>query len=85
MKSKRTYLLAAAMLLVGLSVSIDADAQCAMCKAVVEGNGERFGGIIGQGINRGILYLMGIPYICLFVLFRTKIVSFFKEFRALYQ
>jgi hypothetical protein len=28
----------------------------------------------------GILYLMGVPYVLLFLLFRKKIVGFVKEF-----
>jgi len=38
------------------------DAQCAMCKAVLESNMEN-GGTAAAGINNGILYLMFIPYI----------------------
>jgi hypothetical protein len=34
-------------------------AQCSMCRAVVENNESN----IGQGLNNGILYLMGFPYI----------------------
>ncbi|MDR9397992.1 hypothetical protein [Salibacter sp.] len=34
-------------------------AQCSMCRAVVENNDSN----IGQGLNNGILYLMGFPYI----------------------
>ncbi len=58
---------------------------CAMCKAVVE-SGESGGGIfggeqaIGRGLNSGILYLMAVPYVLLFLLFRKKIVGFVKEF-----
>lgn len=58
---------------------------CAMCKAVVQ-NGESssniFGGeqSIGKGLNMGILYLMAVPYILLFLLFRKRIVGFVKEF-----
>ena len=42
------------------------DAQCAMCKAVVEANLES-GGSIGAGLNDGILYLMAMPYISIIV------------------
>jgi len=55
---------------------------CAMCKATVESQDKAFGGpqAIGQGLNSGILYLMAVPYLLLFLLFRKKIISFFKEF-----
>jgi len=35
------------------------NAQCAMCKAVVEQGGEE----MAEGINSGIVYLMAFPYI----------------------
>lgn len=51
--------------LVILLINTDADAQCAMCKAVVESN-QKNGGGIGAGLNSGILYLMAIPYAMVF-------------------
>ena len=47
-------------------ISQNANAQCAMCKAVVEANLES-GGSIGAGLNDGILYLMAMPYISMIV------------------
>ena len=41
------------------------NAQCAMCKAVVEADLEA-GGSKGAGLNDGILYLMAIPYLAIF-------------------
>jgi len=40
-------------------------AQCAMCKAVVEGGNET----MAEGVNNGITYLMIFPYILVGVLF----------------
>ena len=37
-----------------------AEAQCAMCRAVLESNGDSG---IAEGINNGIVYLMAIPYV----------------------
>ena len=34
--------------------------QCAMCRAVLESNGDN---TVAEGINNGIVYLMAIPYI----------------------
>ena len=36
-----------------------ASAQCAMCRAALEQNG----GQIAAGFNRGILFLLGMPYL----------------------
>ena len=45
-------------------VSVNASAQCAMCKAVVEGGNET----MAEGVNNGITYLMVFPYILVGVL-----------------
>ena len=66
----------------------DALAQgCAMCKATVESGQDQsgiFGGqqAVGQGLNKGILMLMVVPYILLFLFFRKRIVGFFREFAS---
>ena len=45
--------------------SIEANAQCAMCKAVVEGGDVN----MAEGVNSGITYLMVFPYILVGALF----------------
>lgn len=52
--------------------------QCAMCKAVAEEEVAEDG---ASGINTGILYIMIIPYIILFIVFRKKIFGFFKDLK----
>jgi hypothetical protein len=42
-----------------------ANAQCAMCRAVLESSDEN---TVAEGINNGIVYLMAIPYILIGVL-----------------
>lgn len=55
-----------------LLVALDVNAQCAMCKAVVENGGQE----MAEGINSGITYLMIFPYLLVallaYVLFRYK-------------
>lgn len=55
----------------------DADAQCAMCKAVTESSSQADPnqGNTGAGINKGIIYIMFIPYLLLGFLFW----HFFKD------
>jgi LPXTG-motif cell wall-anchored protein len=53
-------LLPYAIALLLLVLTMDAEAQCVMCKAVAEDSAED--GSLGRGLNSGILYLMGIPY-----------------------
>ena len=53
---KRTTL----VLILLFFVSIPVEAQCAMCRAVLE---SEEGQSTAKGINNGIIYLMAIPYI----------------------
>ncbi|CAM1351774.1 conserved exported hypothetical protein [Tenacibaculum crassostreae] len=48
-----------------LFFSLQTSAQCAMCKAVVEGGNET----MAEGVNNGITYLMVFPYLLVGVLF----------------
>lgn len=48
------------LILVLLFIALPAEAQCAMCRAVLE-NEE--GGAAAKGINNGIVYLMIFPYL----------------------
>ncbi|MFT5336832.1 MAG: hypothetical protein ACJAY8_000139 [Sphingobacteriales bacterium] len=45
-------------------ISQDADAQCVMCKAVADDLSNENQNA-GSGINKGILYIMAVPYLCL--------------------
>ncbi len=72
------------ILAIVLFITTDADAQCAMCKAVAE-TGSHDGVPVNGGINNAILYLMVLPYILLFLLFRKKIVSFYREWKAMWK
>lgn len=38
-------------------------AQCAMCRATVDSNLSEGRGVIGTGLNFGILYLLVMPYL----------------------
>ncbi|CAL2078858.1 conserved hypothetical protein [Tenacibaculum sp. 190524A05c] len=45
--------------------AVSGNAQCAMCKAVIEGGNET----IAEGVNGGITYLMVFPYLLVGILF----------------
>jgi hypothetical protein len=51
------------------------DAQCSMCKLVAESSYES-GSDVGRGLNDGITYIMGIPYLLIagvgYLLFRKN-------------
>jgi len=60
-KNIKPLLLSALVLLVSLNVN----AQCAMCRAALE---SEEGGVKAEAVNDGIVYLMVIPYVLVGVL-----------------
>ncbi|MFZ4785258.1 MAG: hypothetical protein ACOYLH_07245 [Flavobacteriales bacterium] len=72
----------AIVLLVFMASSFMTFAQCAMCRANAESASQHVDKGIGESLNSGILYLMGIPYVLLMtvgiVFFRKRIAAFFK-------
>lgn len=55
--------------------AIDASGQCPMCRAAAETNLAQ-GGTEGKGLNKGILYMLTIPYLLIstigFIYWRNK-------------
>ena len=49
-------------LLINFSLITDVNAQCSMCRQAAE-SGIKKGEVQGRGLNRGILFLMAIPYL----------------------
>ena len=47
-----------------LMISFASNAQCAMCRAVLESGSDQK---VAEGVNNGIMYLMIIPYILIAV------------------
>ena len=56
---------------------INTNAQCAMCKAVVESGGDTSQ---AEGLNSGILYLMAFPYLLVGTLLYF-IIKYRKKFK----
>ena len=55
------------------SYTLTTKAQCAMCRAVIESDES---GVVAEGINNGILYLMVFPYILVggigYIIYRSR-------------
>jgi heme/copper-type cytochrome/quinol oxidase subunit 2 len=62
-----------------LLFSIETHGQCAMCKAAAESDLQNNPNSLAQGLNKGILFLMAIPYVVVATIFRTDILTFFKN------
>lgn len=57
MKKKYQYIL---ITLLFSFLFVDAEAQCSMCRAVLESEQDKS---VAEGINNGIVYLMAFPYL----------------------
>lgn len=68
MKRYLPYMALMVLLLVMLLVPESAVAQCPMCKASAESSLKE-GSRVAVGLNRGILYLLALPYLFYGVLF----------------
>ncbi|MBC7865809.1 MAG: hypothetical protein IAF38_22740, partial [Bacteroidia bacterium] len=71
-------------LIIFLGLGVFSSAQCAMCKAAAESSLKNGGGI-ERGINSGIIYLMGVPYMLLAmfcIIFRKDISSAYHRWRG---
>ena len=53
---------------------------CSTCRAQII-NSTKDDLTIGNGLNTGILFLMIVPYIILFFLFRKHILNIYKSFK----
>ena len=62
--------------IMGLIVSIQTHAQCAMCRATLENSVSRGDSDLASNLNIGILYLFIMPYLAagviIFLYFRAK-------------
>jgi len=58
MKNYRRYIILLVLVLIAVGVS----AQCPMCRAAAETNLAQ-GGTEGKGLNKGILYMLSLPYL----------------------
>jgi len=79
--NKRKAIVFVAMLFLVL-FAIDAEAQCAMCKAAAESNLENDPKSIARGLNKGILFLMAAPYVIVGFIFRKDLVILFKNMKS---
>jgi hypothetical protein len=60
---KTKYLFFTLIILLFFVTMSDVDAQCAMCRSSVESNITNQSSSIGLGLNKGILYLLSLPYL----------------------
>jgi hypothetical protein len=79
---RKSFYIVVGVLLLFCFIPEIAEAQCAMCKAIPESAQEISNqDITGKGINKGILYIIAIPYILIIgfglYYFRNKLKPFF--------
>ena len=59
---KRTLILVLLVIIIVAFPSMEILAQCPMCRAAAESN-LAAGGTEGKGLNKGILYMLSLPYL----------------------
>jgi len=62
-----------------LAVDVAYGQGCSQCKLISEQSTEAGEASFATNINKGILILMSMPYILLLIVFRKRIVRFFKR------
>lgn len=67
MNAKNKILLLTLVFILMVFLAPDVSAQCPMCKIAAESNLEN-GGTMGKGLNRGILYMLAMPYALVFTI-----------------
>jgi hypothetical protein len=80
-KSRYTLILSVTILVMLLSQSTLFAQGCSQCKMVPMSD-QQGGGSAAGGINKGILYMMALPYVILFLLFRKQLMGLYRQFRA---
>jgi hypothetical protein len=59
----KPLLIIVVLFVLSLAINTKTNAQCAMCKATAESNMKEQTNNYGAGLNKGILYLLSMPYI----------------------
>lgn len=77
MKGKKIILLSTLLFLMLLPTANFA--QCAMCRAGAESAVKANPKSVAKGLNKGILFLMSIPYLVVGTIFRKDLFQFFKN------
>ena len=81
MKFNRNYIFIICLALLFVALPEYTQAQCSMCKASVESSAGQKNSV-AAGINKGILYLMAVPYLLLMFIFRKQLVALWKNIRG---
>lgn len=55
--------------------------QCAMCKAAAESDAANNPNSVAKGLNKGIMLLLGLPYIVVGIIFRKELTQLFHNIR----
>ena len=63
----------------------DVFAQCAMCKEAAEASMKDDPTSMARSLNKGILYLMAVPYLAIAFIFRKQIYQGWKKVSGRFQ
>jgi hypothetical protein len=64
---------------------VDLNAQCAMCREAAEASMKDDPKSMARSLNKGILYLMAVPYLAIAFIFRKQIFQAWKKVSRHFQ
>jgi hypothetical protein len=79
MKSMKLYWLPGILLVALCLFPVDLSAQCAMCKEAAESSMKSDPNSMARSLNKGILYLMAVPYLMIAFIFRKQLFQLWKK------
>ena len=80
-----SFIVLVIVLFLVLVPGMDLNAQCAMCKEAAEASLKDNPTGMARSLNKGILYLMAVPYLMMAFIFRKQLYQVWKKVSARFQ
>jgi membrane glycosyltransferase len=74
------FLVSLAVIVLAIYLADDSFAQCSMCRKIASDGANSKA--VGASLNKGILYLLAMPYFLLAFFFRKQIAGFVRTMRS---
>jgi hypothetical protein len=81
-RTNQYLLIFSLFLLMAVIAPSELSAQCAMCKQAAETSMKNDPSSMARSLNKGILYLMAVPYIMIAFIFRKQLYQLWKKMSA---
>jgi hypothetical protein len=75
----RRFTIALLLLFLIFALQLPSEAQCAMCKQAAETSMKSDPNSMARSLNKGILYLMAVPYLLIAFIFRKQLYAVWRK------